>query len=94
MPLVPQTTAATWSVLCASVCLLFSVVLSLTLSRSSAVFSLVRSFQVSATSPTGRHGSFFSSSSLSSLSILFLLCFLRFFLFYRMCMSCLSYPVL
>ena len=97
MLLVPQTAATTWRVLCASVCLLFPLVLSLTLCMCSGAVSLARSFQVSATSPKGRHGRFFFRSSFFSFDLLPCFQFFNFTLislFHRMYMSCLSYPEL
>ena len=68
MPLVPQTAAATWRVLCAWFACDFPLVLSLTLFKSSGVFLLffpARSFQVSAKSPAGGARQFVSSSFFS-----------------------------
>ena len=101
----PQTAAATWRVLRALVCLLFSLgsYRSLTLFASSGVFLLflffrAPSFQVSATPPAGGARQFVSSIFLPSfpLSIClfcfcFCFCFLSFLYFHRMCMSCTSY---
>ena len=82
MPLVPQTAAATWRVLCALVCLLFSLGSFPNLFTSSGAFNIssffsssFSFFQVFATSPArGGHDSLF-------LLFLFCICLFRFVLF-------------
>ena len=97
--LVPQTAAATWRVFCASVCLVFRFVLSLTL----FIFKWFRFFSSLSLSachiPWGETWQlllFFLPCSLSicffrSLFVFFL--FVFFSLLYIMCMSCLLYSV-